>query len=228
MTIGNPALKPTFGNNFDVSIEQYLPHGGILSLGFFDKEFRNYIVPLGVTGTSPYISGDGILTVSFANASSAWARGIEAAYEQHFTFLPKPFDGFGAAANFTYVDSQITLHGVKSLLPATSKYTWNVAGFYEAHGVELRLSAQYAGTSLFSIGGATGGNPVQYAPNDYQDKRLTLDLTSTLMIRKGVRLYFNVKNLTNQPLRYYETTSNRPTQREYYQATYEGGVKFNF
>ena len=227
VTIGNPALKPTFGNNFDVSLEQYLQHGGILSLGFFDKEFSNYIVPLGVTGTSPYIEGNGILTVTYANASGAHARGLEAAYEQHFTFLPKPFDGFGASANFTYVDSQITLQGVKSQLPATSKYTWNLAGFYEAHGVEVRLSAQYAGSSLFSIGGPIGGSPVQYAPNDYQDHRLTLDLTSTLQIRKGVRLYFNVKNLTNQPLRYYETTANRPTQREFYESTYEGGVKFN-
>lgn len=228
VTMGNPALKPTFGNNFDVSIERYLPNGGILSLGFFDKEFSNYIVPLGVTGTSPYISGNGILTVTYANASDAWARGVEAAYEQHFTFLPKPFDGFGISANMTYVDSQITLQGRKSTLPATSKYTWNVAGFYEAHGVEVRLSAQYAGSSLFSIGGPTGGNPVAYAPNDYQDKRLTVDLASTLTIRKGVRLYFNVKNLTNQSLRYYESTPNRPIQREYYQSTYEGGVKFNF
>ncbi len=114
------------------------------------------------------------------------------------------------------------------LLPATSKWTWNLAGSYEAHGVQLRLSAQYAATSLFSIGGPTGGNPVQYAPNDYQDARLTLDFTSSLVLRKGVKLYFNVKNLTNAPLRYYETTPTRPIQREYYEQTYEGGVKFAF
>jgi TonB-dependent receptor len=88
VTIGNPSLKPTYGNNFDLSLERYLPHGGILSLGAFDKEFNNYITPLGVTGTSPYIPGNGILTVTFTNAHHAWARGVEAAYEQHFTFLP--------------------------------------------------------------------------------------------------------------------------------------------
>lgn len=230
VTTGNPTLKPATGNNFDLSVEQYLPMGGILSLGFFDKEFNNYIVPTGVVGPSPYDNNNVDFNVTYVNASSAYARGIEVAYEQHFKFLPKPFDGFGVAANGTYVDSQVTLQGTKQLLPATSKYTWNLAGFYEAHGLELRLSAQYAGASLFSIGGATGviGGVTQYGPNDYQDSRLTLDFTSALQLRKGVRLYFNVKNLTNRPLRYYESTPNRPIEREYYQSTFEGGLKFKF
>ena len=42
---GNPNLKPTTGNNFDLSLEYYMGSGGILQLGLFDKEFDNYIVP---------------------------------------------------------------------------------------------------------------------------------------------------------------------------------------
>jgi hypothetical protein len=38
-------------------------------------------------------------------------------------------------------------------------------------------------------------------------------------------VYFNAKNLTNAPLRFYEGSPNRPIQREYYDVTLEGGAK---
>ena len=62
----------------------------------------------------------------------------------------------------------------------------------------------------------------------YQKARTTLDFTSSLDITKQIRVYFNVKNLTNEPLLIYEASSNRPIQREFYDETYEGGVKFKF
>ncbi len=40
---GNPALQPTLGQNFDLSFEDYLPDGGVIQIGAFDKEFTNAI-----------------------------------------------------------------------------------------------------------------------------------------------------------------------------------------
>lgn len=222
---GNPDLRPTTGNNFDLSVEEYLPHSGILSLGVFDKEFTNYVVARQTIGSDPRIpdAGDQVVFVTYGNVSSARARGIEAAYDQRFAFLKAPFDGLGVGANGTYVDSLIQLHptGGRQPLPATSKYTWNAAAYYEAHGVKLRLSAQYVGKNLFGIGD-------DRLTDVYQSPRTTLDLTSSLEVRHGVALYFNVKNLTNAPLRIYEASPDRPIQREFYDETYEGGVKFKF
>ena len=224
ITQGNPALKPTTGNNFDLSLEKYLPHGGILSLGFFDKEFSNYIVSRVLRDqTDSRLPGEKVTFVTYENTSSARARGVEAAYDQRFAFLPAPFDGLGIGVNGTWVDSSITLHdgGRKQALPATSKYTANAALYYEAHGVQLRLAAQYVGKNLFGIGDGPDTDV-------YQSARTTLDFTSSLALTKNVRVYFNVKNLTNEPLRIYEASENRPIQREFYDATYEGGVKFKF
>ena len=226
ITQGNPDLKPTTGNNFDLSLEKYLPHAGILSIGVFDKQFANYIVARQspANGTDPRLPGvTDVSFVTFENVSGAYARGAEAAYDQRFAFLPKPFDGLGIGVNATYVDSQITLHqnGRKQLLPATSKWTWNAAAYYEAHGIQLRLSAQYVGSNLFAIGDDA-------SLDDYQNARTTLDFTSSLDITKNLRVYFNVKNLTNAPLRIYEASTNRPIQREFYDETFEGGIKFKF
>jgi TonB-dependent receptor len=221
---GNPNLKPTTGNSFDLSVEKYLPHGGILSLGFFDKEFSNYIVSRVLRNqTDSRLPGESVTLVTYENTSSARARGVEAAYDQRFGFLPAPFDGLGIGVNGTWVDSSITLHdgGRKQALPATSKYTGNAALYYEAHGVQLRLAAQYVDKNLFGIGGGPDTDV-------YQSARTTLDFTSSLAITKSIRVYFNAKNLTNEPLRIYEASENRPIQREFYDATYEGGVKFKF
>jgi TonB-dependent receptor len=227
---GNPALKPTTGNNFDLSLEYYMPNGGIVEVGLFDKEFQNYIVPRVQHGTTtdPLAPGQLANVTTFLNTSSAYARGAEFAYNQKFTFLPEPFDGFGAEANLTLVDSRILEYDAATsgsgtnqfgLLPGTSKVTWNLAGFYEAHGVQARLSAEYVSHSLFGLGGDKSLDVLQ-------DKRLTMDFTSSYKINPRLTVYFNAKNLLNTPLRYYEGSPDRPIQREFYDVTYEAGVRF--
>ena len=79
---GNPNLKPITGENFDLSLEYYLPNGGILEAGLFDKEFSNYIVPRvqhGVT-TDPLAPGQLADVTTFLNISSAYARGSPRSY----------------------------------------------------------------------------------------------------------------------------------------------------
>jgi TonB-dependent receptor len=227
---GNPALKPTTGDNFDLSLEYYMPNGGIVEAGLFDKEFRNYIVPRVQHGilTDPLAPGQLANVTTFLNTSSAHARGAEFAYHQKFTFLPQPFDGFGAEANLTLVDSRILEYDAATsgsgtaqfgLLPGTSKVTWNLAGFYEANGIQARLSSEYVSHSLFGLGGDKSLDVLQ-------DKRLTMDFTSSYQIDPRLSVYFNAKNLLNTPLRYYEGSPNRPIQREFYDVTYEAGVRF--
>ena len=44
VTVGNPALKPTIGQNFDATLEFYPGDGQIAAVGLFDKQFSNYIL----------------------------------------------------------------------------------------------------------------------------------------------------------------------------------------
>ncbi|MDQ2859438.1 MAG: TonB-dependent receptor [Pseudomonadota bacterium] len=232
ITRGNPNLQPTFGNNFDLSLEYYLANGGIVSLSAFDKEFRNYIVPRisnGIT-TDPLAPGELANVTTFLDIPTAYARGVQAAYHQKFVWLPKPFDGFGVEANLTLVDSRIQEYSAAQsitglaqygLLPGTSQVTWNLAGFYEAYGIETRIAAEYVSHSLFGLGG-------DQSLDTLQDSRLTVDLTASYKVNPHWTVYFDAKNLTNEPLRYYEGSPNRPIQREFYDITYEGGVRASF
>ena len=220
--IGNAGLKPTTDNAFDAQLEYYLPNAGILSVGIFDKEFNNYVLQRINRNVDYLNNGDLYTLTTFSNVKDSYARGVEAQYVQKFTMLPGLLSGLGFSGNVTYVDSRIEIRpGEFSRLPGTSQLTWNVGGFYEAHGVQVRISAQNVEASIFGVGGAKGFDV-------FQDDKTQVDLTASYQVNKYANVYFNAKNLSNGPLRYYEGFVNRPIQREYYDVSYEAGVRFHF
>ena len=227
---GNPNLKPITANSFDASLEYYLPNAGIVSVGFFDKELSNYILQR--IARLPNYNNTGLIytSSSYANVNGAYARGVEVNYVQKFTFLPSPLDGFGISANGTYVDSKVQIRdsltngglpASYSALPGTSKFTYNVAGFYEAHKIQVRLSLLHVDAAIFQVGSADGLDV-------FEDARTTLDLTASYQLRPQLAVYFNAKNLLNTPLRYYEGYTSKTIQREFYDNSYEAGVRLAF
>ena len=224
---GNPNLKPITDNAFDLALEKYLPFAGIVSVGLFDKEFRNYIVNRVTSQTFP---NNGLFAgivgvahvISFDNISQAHARGVELNYEQHLPGLPAVLDGLGLGANYTFVDSEFAIRpGAKSTLPSTSKHTLNAFIDYEHGGVNLRLAGYLLSRNLWAIGGAAGSDL-------YSERRFSLDFGSSYAINKQVSVYLNAKNLTNTALTFTEGSSNRVTQREFYGQTYQLGADLHF
>lgn len=224
VSTGNPDLKPITSNNFDVSAEYYLPGHGIISLGAFDKELRNYIVTFASRQTGyPGLSQSQIFLVqSYANVSHARVRGIEGQFVDHFTRLPGLLGGLGIDGNFTYANSKVALRpGETVAMPGTFGWTWNAAVFYERGPVKLRLASQFESHVLFGIGSTR-------ATDVFQDSRTTLDANASYDVTQNLQFYANAKNLTNAPLRFYEGTPNRPIQREFYDLTLELGAKLHF
>ena len=108
-----------------------------------------------------------------------------------------------------------------SNLPGTSKFTYNIAGFYEAHKVQVRLSLLHVDATIFQVGSADGLDV-------FEDARTTLDLTASYQLRPQIAVYFNAKNLLNTPLRYYEGYPDKTIQREFYDDSFEAGVRLTF
>jgi TonB-dependent receptor len=224
---GNPDLKPTTANSFDLSLEDYLPHAGILSIGVFDKELKDYIAN---RMTSQKFPNDGLFAgftgvahvYSFANLDHSHARGLEFNFEQRFKDLPGLWSGLGASVNYTFVDSKFAIRpGENAMLPSTSRQTANAAVFYEKRGLNLRLGAYYLTRNLWAIGGDA-------STDVYSEPRLSLDFGSTYALNDTASLYLNAKNLTNTPLKFAEGRPDRTIQREFYGATYQFGMTLNF
>lgn len=103
----NPYLEPTTADQFDLTLEHYWGGSNALTFAAFYKKFDNYIqygsYDLEVTnnGVTRTVQVRGPM-----NGDGAKVRGIEAAYQGFFDFLPGAWAGFGVEANYTYIDNQ--------------------------------------------------------------------------------------------------------------------------
>ncbi|MFC5740404.1 TonB-dependent receptor [Dyella tabacisoli] len=227
VTQGNPNLKPTTSDNFDLSLEYYLNDGGVASVGVFDKELSNYIVNKEEVGVifpnnGLFAGFTGAAKVfTFDNLSSAHARGIELNYQQKFTRLPGWLGGFGVGANYTYVNSSGEIRPGEHLqLPSTSRNTGNLMLFYDKGGLNVNLGAYYVSKNIFGVGGSA-------ATDIWSQARFSLDLGASYAIDQQWSLFLNAKNLTNTRLKFTEGPSNsRPIQREFYEQTITVGARF--
>jgi TonB-dependent receptor len=233
ITQGDPTLKPTIGYNLDLAIDKYFEDGGVISLGAFDKELRDYITATGYRinaadlPANPIYDGfTGVVAVtSFTNISKARVTGTEIAWEQRFKGLPGFLSGLGAGANWTWVNSNGNLRPDRSsALPSTARNTVNASLFYDWQRFEAKLAAYYTSRVLFT---PNTGDPTGYT-DVYQSERLLLDFGSTYTLSAHAAIYLNVKNLTDNPMRYTEGPDNRPIQREFYGVTFQAGASFQF
>jgi hypothetical protein len=62
----------------------------------------------------------------------------------------------------------------------------------------------------------------------YNAERLSMDFGSQYSWNPNWAVYFNAKNLLNTPHAFWEGSSDRPIQREFYGYTFELGVRFNY
>ena len=227
VTIGNPKLKPTIGQNLDLTFGYYPGHGQIAEVDLFGKKFDNFILlsQQSVPGYAyPGLIGVPTIVDSYSNGP-AHVYGLEAQFQQQLLWLPAPLDGFGVNANATIVHSEAEIHpGIRGPLPSTAELTCNLALFYQRDPLELRVAADYVGQNLFGF-----GPDLTNEFDVYSSPRLTLDVGSSYVITHGVQIYFDAKNLLNTPLKFTEGTSeSRPIQREFYDVTLIAGVRTSF
>ncbi len=161
VTVGNPYLKPTRSKNLDASAEWYFAPVGSLTLALFYKELTN--VAYNSTARIPFTNNgatfDVLVTTPGNSATKAKVKGFEIGYQQFYDFLPKPLDGFGINANYSYIDSsgvpQSTLSATdpdvaagrvttvdtsKLPLQGLSKHNANFAAIYEKGPISARLA----------------------------------------------------------------------------------------
>jgi TonB-dependent receptor len=232
-TVGNPDLKPTTGNSFDLTAEYYGEHDSNFSGGLFYKTFDNYIF---TTLTNTNVFYQGVLTptqvTSYQNLSGAYAEGLELNAHQRFFMLPAPLDGLGIDGNITFVNSSGHADGTQYKayqLPETSPITYNATLFYENGPLYADVSVNYVSRSLFAVvnpaaSGFTDTNPRD--TDNFTSARTTVDANVEYNLTPRVTLFAQARNITNTPLEFTQSASSQyPIQREFYDMDYLGGVR---
>ena len=216
LTINNPALKPQYARNWDTTLEYYFEPVGMVSVGWFYKDIRDYIVTgidggIVPTGAGNGFNGEyaGFNILQTDNAGSAYVQGWEFSYQQQFTFLPGLLRGLGASVNYTVLSA----HGI--FAGTTYLTTYNVAGFipetgnanltWRWRGFGVRVRANYHGRYINAF------NATSPARNQYRFSRVVTDLDLSYDLSPGLSLTCTVSNLTNEPQQFYRYT---PQQME--------------
>ena len=234
---GNPDVKATTADNFDLTSDWHMPTGGVASAGLFYKSFSNYIIPTGTSAPCPTplpsspmtFSGPNCSFTGFENIGSATAEGLELNLVQQFTFLPDFWSGFGVDGNFTYVHTRGDIRaGEEHALPQTSPRNFNAELFYDKGPLTLRLAASYVATNLWQVGPTpiNPGDPSGASQDLYSRARFRLDFGGSYKITDNVEWYVDVKNITNTKLEFTQTASPMyPVQREFYDTDFFFGVR---
>src|SRR6185312_13611932 len=151
-SIGNPALLPEHGNDFDLLYERYFTPLGELRGGFFYKALSNPIVSIQTTPVSGPFAG--FRVTQPANAGSAHIAGVEVAFAQQFTYLPGGLRGFGVSGNYSYTASQASdvnpgsrTDSPRLLRQAPS--TWNLSPTFDQGRFSARVGLAYNGSNIY-------------------------------------------------------------------------------
>jgi len=236
LSVGNPDLKPTHSNSFDLLFEQYLKPLGLIQAGVFYKDLSDPIYLVGTPITSGTFAG--FTQEQPINGPSAHLLGFEIAYVQHLSFLPGSLSGLGMAANYSYTTSQgsVPLRTDRPSLQRQAPNTWNISPTYDRGRVSIRLGISHNDANIFSynffnLNPDGSPNPVPLGKNGpsgdtYLYAHTQVDAQGSFRMYRGLQLIVSGLNLTNEVFGFYNGSSHNVLQREYYKPSYSVGLRY--
>jgi len=220
--LGNPELEATTSMGFDLMAERYFENVGILSGGVFYKDINDFIY---ILQSEDDETGFDIFQPQ--NAESASVFGAEISFQRQLDFLPGFAKNFNIYLNYTFLtsntDGVFTEDGDERTgldLPGTAPNMFNGSIAYNDDRFNIRLSANYSDAYIDEIGGSS-------FEDRYYDEQFFLDFNVNFAINDNLRIYADLNNITDQPLRFYQGRSERTMQAEYYGKRLTLGLKYD-
>jgi TonB-dependent receptor len=220
VTTGNPELNPFEADNYDVALEWYFAPESLVSVAFFYKDIDTFVQtvrttnqpfsanPLGLDDSvalslcGPAVPADTCLAGwEFsvpANTPGGDLDGFEISYQQPFTFLPAPFNGFGAIINYTSVDSTVKYLDQNGVVVANtdlvglSQSAYNATLYFENERFSARVSAAYRDEYLTTVPGRNGNDVEGTA------ETLNIDAAASFALNENIEFTLEAINLTDE------------------------------
>ena len=198
---GNPDLKRSLINNFDLRFE-YFPQGGeLVAVSLFYKKFNDPIEEI-LTASS---SNEPIR--SYANAISADNYGLELELRKSLGFISESINNFSFVGNVTLIKSTIELNSENSgfqqserPLQGQADYIFNLGLYFDdlASGFNSSIVYNKVGWRIAKVGTSDLGNTLE-KPVDVIDFSVSKRFYELFTLRLSVRDLLNQdKNFIQQ------------------------------
>ncbi|MGP0074978.1 MAG: TonB-dependent receptor domain-containing protein, partial [Bryobacteraceae bacterium] len=231
-SLGNPNLKATFSNNYDILFEQYLKPLGLFTTGFFYKDIRDPYAVIQTEGVMYPGFPESFIQDQPENAGSAYVWGWEIAYQQRWSFLPGVLGGLGFSGNYAWTTSAtFGLPGRSDHPPLLRQApnNWNLGPTYARGRLTVTMGLTYNGASIYAYQYQDGAPLGLTGPmgDNYLYSHLQVDAQGSYRMPKGFKLIVFGENLTNEVFGFYNGSPIWPVQREYYNRTIGAGLRWN-
>ena len=214
LTVSNPSLLPQSAKNWDASLDYYFKPVGNLSLGWFHKRIKDYIVngvEVGQVGDGPnngydgeYVGYDELTSI---NAGTAVVKGWEFSFQQQLDFLPSFLRGLSTNISYTLLETRgdfgtgntLRTDQVAGFRPRTGNFSL----FWRHRAVSAQVLVNYHGHYLSAF------NANNALMNLYQTSRTLVDVGIAYQVHPAVSLTCNVSNVFNEPQYFYRGFPDR-------------------
>ncbi len=224
----NPAIGPQYSTNHDVSAEYYFRPVGLISVGYFEKDIKDFIgreQQIIEAGTDNGFGGDyaGYTLTTTRNFGNASIRGFEISYSQQLSMLPGLLRGLNVFANYTSLktEGQYDDSGTDELVQFVPEML-NAGVSWTGWGLTLAAKHNFQAGYL----NAFNANPFQRQRTT--DTR-TWDFNAHYRINPRISVFLDVVNAFNKwPSWYTGTDKNRIIMSEVYGTRVAFGITGSF
>lgn len=193
---GNPNLRPTDADQYDLSLEWYISPQSYVSLAGFRKNLRNFVTTAPV---NTVIAGQQFVVSTVLNGNDATIKGAELAGQYIFD------NGFGVLANMTTTSSEAHLDGFTGGLEGVIPRSYNLKLLYEKFGWSNQVTYSYNSSYTQQLLGTAG---VSVITEPYKE----LSATLSYEFAHHYTAFVEGTNLLNQSERAYHTYRSVPAQ----------------
>jgi TonB-dependent receptor len=247
---GNPNLKETRANNYDIYLSVHDNKFGLFTIGKFYKQLydidymRTKKITTAVYYASYLPSLKGFTVVYPDNLpGETTVDGWEFELQTNLNFLPSPFDGILLYANYSLVYSETSYpfsvykttyltHApwVQTTATDTSRtgrmigqpnQIANLTIGYEKKGFSARLSMIYQGDALRNVA-------TSEAADELDKASVRWDLVLQQRIGENLSVIWQMNNITNQQERTYIRYKDYTTRTQEFGMTMDFGVQYKF
>lgn len=198
--VGNPELKRTLINNFDLRIEKYLSGAGIISISGFYKQFSNPIEQV----MNPQAQN---VELSWRNVEEATVLGVEFEYKKKFVF--DEGENLTIGFNTSLIKSKTQIDPLElELIHAFDPNHSNTRPMYGQSPYILNIYSQYekAGWNFggnFNVSGKSIVVVQKGAVDVYEAPKPILNLKVDKQLSKRTRLSLSATNLLSAKRTWY-------------------------
>lgn len=234
---GNPNLKATESENYDLSLEWYFSEGSSIFGTLFRRDITGLVLNTTRQETHPRSQLDDTpwtyLVSQPTNSSDGDLTGAELGLVWFPKNLPGVLDGFGVQASYTQLSSNqtkpvynaagIQTDTLEGDMFAVSDSSYSAVLAYDKYGVGVRLS--YAWRSKFLASQLNGfANPIGI----WSKAQDSLDLQVSYKINDNVEITLDGTNLTGTIYEQYYTDPRFKSGYDLISRTFAAGVRVTF